>query len=67
MTTAKRHGKKGSGDVEIQLDDGSMVRLSAYEVRLAYRSLYSVTPAKKRAHVEESEVQRSLTSSGVPI
>lgn len=48
MSRASRRGRKGEGTVTITLSDGRAVTLSAYEVRAAYRALYSVTEKRRR-------------------
>ena len=58
---AERHGRKGKGDVRLRLGDGTVVWLSAFEVRLAYRSLYSERPRRKAAEPEEQdEIEKHL-------
>lgn len=48
---ARRRGKKGEGSVEIRLQripSTEIVTLSAYEVRAAYRALYSESKRGRR-------------------
>ena len=58
---AERHGRKGKGDIRLRLADGTVIYLSAYEVRLAYRALYSERPRRKATESEEQdEIEKHL-------
>ncbi len=61
MSPIERLGRKGRGDVRIELETGRVVYLTAFEVRSAYRELYREGTRKRAAAPieEESEIERS--------
>lgn len=67
MTTAERRGPKGRGRITLTFDETGRpaVELTAFEVRMAYRTLYS-SGRRSHRHVDESEIDRSMAQSGVP-
>lgn len=61
MSEVKRLGRKGRGDVKLTTDSGTVVYLTAYEVRQAYRALYAERSTKRKPvepEPAESEIDR---------
>lgn len=59
MTETKRLGRKGRGDVKLTRDDRSVLYLTAYEVRAAYRALYASPATTRRRRAEEPPAEPS--------
>lgn len=68
MTRAKRSGPKGAGKIllDFEGDGRPNVVLTAFEVRMAYRTLYDEKRRARASPHRETEIERSLAEAGVP-